>query len=76
MTCGIIVPTLGSNIWKLLVFYKKKSYYMGTFENMGPLYKPYDYNFKSINSILNIYKGLKYIILNTLGVDCPPFTQK
>jgi hypothetical protein len=49
---------------------------MGTFENMGPLYKPYDYNFKSINSTLNIYKALKYIILNTLGVDCPPFTQK
>jgi hypothetical protein len=27
-------------------------------------------------SILNIYKALKYIILNTLRFDCPPFTQK
>jgi len=26
MTCGIIAPTLGSNIWKLLVFYEKKTY--------------------------------------------------
>jgi hypothetical protein len=29
MTCDISVPTLGSNIWKLLVFYEKKSYFMG-----------------------------------------------
>jgi hypothetical protein len=27
-------------------------------------------------SILNIYKALKYIILNTLEIDCPPSTQK
>jgi len=33
--------------------------------------------FKGLISDLKIYKALKYIILNTLGIDSPPpFTQK
>jgi hypothetical protein len=46
MTWSIIVSTLGSNISKLLIFYEKKSYFVLYFENMGLLYKPYDYNFE------------------------------
>jgi hypothetical protein len=29
MTCDISVPTFGSNIWNLLVFYENKSFFMG-----------------------------------------------
>jgi hypothetical protein len=36
MTCGINVPTLGSNIWKLLVFYEKSSYLMDTLKIWDP----------------------------------------
>jgi len=49
MTHGIIVPILGSNIWKLLVFYEKKSHFMDIQKNLRSFYKPYDYNFKRIS---------------------------
>jgi hypothetical protein len=39
---------------------------------MIPLYKPYDYNFGGLLSNLKIHRGLKYIILNTLGIDPAP----
>jgi hypothetical protein len=31
---------------------------------------------RGLISNLKIYRVVKYNILNTLGVDCPPFTQK
>jgi hypothetical protein len=32
--------------------------------------------FKGLISDLKIYKALKYIILNTLGIDLPPHSHK
>jgi hypothetical protein len=66
----------GFKYMKIIDILRKKSYFVLYFENMGLLYKLYDYNFKRNNfKLKNIYKALKYIILNTLGVDSP-FTQK
>jgi hypothetical protein len=36
MTCGIIVPILGSNIRKQLVFGEKKSYFLGILKVWNP----------------------------------------
>jgi hypothetical protein len=58
MAWSIIISTLSSNIWKLLIFYEKESYFVLYFENMKFFYKSYDYNFKRINFKLK-KKGTK-----------------
>ncbi len=47
MTCDISVPTLEKyeNYW----YFMKRSHFLWALKNLGPFYKPYDYNFKKIN---------------------------
>jgi hypothetical protein len=61
MTCGIIVPTLGSNIWKLFVFYEKKSYFMGILKIWDPFINHMTMILRGLISNLNIYRALNYI---------------
>jgi hypothetical protein len=76
-TCDIIVPTLGLNISKLLLFYEKNNISCVFWKiNIRPFHKTYDYFNQQtqvkkdmfLNSV-NIKVALKYFLVNTFKID-------
>jgi hypothetical protein len=49
MTCGLLY-LLWVQTYESYWYFMKKNIFNGYFENLGPIYEPYAYNFKNTNS--------------------------
>jgi hypothetical protein len=58
-----------SNIWKLLVFFKKSHIFMDTLKAWNPFINHMTRILRGLLLNLKIYRALKYILLNSIGID-------
>ncbi len=76
MTSDNYLPTLQSNLQKILVFGEKKSSFLGILKILDPLVNDMTTTSRGVILNIKIDRALKQIMLNTLRSDFHPFTQK